>query len=624
MSKKQPLANAAEIIERFGGIRPMAAKIDTPVTTVQGWKKRDVIPGTRRTQILEAATKNNIDVSDLTSGNVVVSAPSKAKKKAAKPKKSSNKSASKAKATKNAKTASKNKVDSIVTETSESNDASSFVANKPARDEAKIAEKEENYKKILSSVPPVSIIETETSKEEGVTRMSEHDRLLSEMQNNSKKAIAASTWIATGLILLAAAAAFLLLWPNFKKSQDQIETQNQQLVTLENEVEVVREQQEQAQQDVGQRKFLGASLPDNMQERFDELQNQARNISVTVDQLSQKAKDISAEAIGGSALAISQRLDMLEEKVEGLSGPEGSFSGLVERLRNLEGSVMGQTQLESSANQLRGIVGNNGDAINDDLAAAQGTEQGALGKTLDGVSGDNLKAAAILIAFSQFRSSLDREAPFEEDLVLLQNLVGEDNPALQSELNRLSVHADGGILTAAGLSGELKKMTGDIVVSSLKGEDVSVKEKMKARFGDIVQIEKDGEMVSGTETQVTVAKAQDFIEQGRIEDSIVALEGLDGEAAVAAQPFIAKARATLASERVKAMLNESILSKVNGDSLSLDSIKVPNMENMTFDKMKNAVRDNVPGLGQNEVVRDEDSGVTILPPSTNYRGFTGN
>jgi len=64
-TKSQPIQNAGEIIERFGGIRPMAAKIDTPVTTVQGWKKRDVIPATRREQILTAAQDNNIDISDI-------------------------------------------------------------------------------------------------------------------------------------------------------------------------------------------------------------------------------------------------------------------------------------------------------------------------------------------------------------------------------------------------------------------------------------------------------------------------------------------------------------------------------------------------------------------------------
>ena len=46
------LKNASVIIERFGGIRPMAAKVGAPVTTVQGWKKRDVIPGTRRDDVV--------------------------------------------------------------------------------------------------------------------------------------------------------------------------------------------------------------------------------------------------------------------------------------------------------------------------------------------------------------------------------------------------------------------------------------------------------------------------------------------------------------------------------------------------------------------------------------------
>ncbi len=49
-----------QIIERFGGIRPMAAKLDTPVTTVQGWKKRGIIPLTRHPDILAAAAREGI------------------------------------------------------------------------------------------------------------------------------------------------------------------------------------------------------------------------------------------------------------------------------------------------------------------------------------------------------------------------------------------------------------------------------------------------------------------------------------------------------------------------------------------------------------------------------------
>ena len=70
---KPALQNASEIIERFGGIRPMAAKIDTPVTTVQGWKKRNVIPATRRADVLKAAKDNNIDLSEFTDGTTTSS-----------------------------------------------------------------------------------------------------------------------------------------------------------------------------------------------------------------------------------------------------------------------------------------------------------------------------------------------------------------------------------------------------------------------------------------------------------------------------------------------------------------------------------------------------------------------
>jgi len=51
-----------KIVEAFGGIRPMAAKLDTPVTTVQGWKKRGVIPAARHDDILVAATRETIAV----------------------------------------------------------------------------------------------------------------------------------------------------------------------------------------------------------------------------------------------------------------------------------------------------------------------------------------------------------------------------------------------------------------------------------------------------------------------------------------------------------------------------------------------------------------------------------
>ncbi|MFQ5971979.1 MAG: carph-isopro domain-containing protein, partial [Alphaproteobacteria bacterium] len=38
---------ALPLIERFGGIRPMAARLGVAVSTVQGWKQRDAVPAKR-------------------------------------------------------------------------------------------------------------------------------------------------------------------------------------------------------------------------------------------------------------------------------------------------------------------------------------------------------------------------------------------------------------------------------------------------------------------------------------------------------------------------------------------------------------------------------------------------
>jgi hypothetical protein len=69
------------IIERFGGIRPMAAKLDTPVTTVQGWKKRGIIPLTRHPDILAAAAREGLalDADELAAADPI---PSRAERPA--------------------------------------------------------------------------------------------------------------------------------------------------------------------------------------------------------------------------------------------------------------------------------------------------------------------------------------------------------------------------------------------------------------------------------------------------------------------------------------------------------------------------------------------------------------
>lgn len=61
-NQDRPPIPDSEIIERFGGIRPMASKLGVAVTTVQGWKERNHIPEARYSQIVKAAAEHGIDL----------------------------------------------------------------------------------------------------------------------------------------------------------------------------------------------------------------------------------------------------------------------------------------------------------------------------------------------------------------------------------------------------------------------------------------------------------------------------------------------------------------------------------------------------------------------------------
>lgn len=610
-TEKQPIPNAGEIIERFGGIRPMAAKINAAVTTVQGWKKRDVIPANRLDQVVNAAQTHDIDVSDLIAGAVAV-----------------------------------NSNESKAEETVPAQPSEPKAEKKLPRPEAKPSkdkvEEESQKQETIIPATPQSWDDVPASQPKRTTTGQEE--IMAAIEAKNRQTLARSAWIAVLLILLAGLVVYVLLSPTIEQRQTEqtslIEQQSQEIKNLKAEVEEVN----------SRTSFVGNLMPDGMQaelqERMDSLQTQARNIQNTVNQLSEQASAISSGFLGPEAGPISQRLEMLEEKMAELS-VSGNFGGVVDRIKALEDSFAGQEQLRNSVEELRNMMtGSNGSdqSLNEDLADVQNTNGGsALSETLQGVSGNDLKAAAMLITFSQLRNSLNRQAPFEQDLALMEKLVSEDNIELRGAIDRLAPHADGGVLSAAGLSNEFKGLTGDIVESSLKGEELSITEKAKARLSNLIEVKKDGELIGATETQKTVSKAQQLLDEGNIQGAIAELQTLDGEAAQTAQPFIERAEVALLAERVQQMLGEDILSRLQGQIPALQGMSqngtmpergfsdlIPDMDipqiegaqELNMDEIKRNLKEAVPNIGAQEVITDEESGVTILPRQQGFKGFS--
>ena len=56
------MSQAEFIIEKFGGVRPMASALGAPPTTIQGWKERGFIPARRQSAVLAAARARGIEL----------------------------------------------------------------------------------------------------------------------------------------------------------------------------------------------------------------------------------------------------------------------------------------------------------------------------------------------------------------------------------------------------------------------------------------------------------------------------------------------------------------------------------------------------------------------------------
>lgn len=509
-SNNAAINNAEEVIERFGGIRPMAKKIDVAVTTVQGWKKRNVIPGARRDQVLEAARVHNVDLSDIMSASLNVFV-----------------------ANQNTATASA---------------SASQAVNSQMRDE------------VVRSVPPSSPLDLE--------------RKLAETE---KRAVKKSAWINIVLIVLALGAAGVLLWP-----QTQVKVQDEaRLSTLENNVGQLRGDVEAVK---AEQSFLSTLIPKDLDERIAKLQQQAQETQEKIGSAIEKAGEISQDVLAENAGTIGQRMDILESHMNELAATP-QMSALIDRFQTMRQSIAGDQQLDQAVAELSAFVSSfdaTSAPVEEALAAAR-SQSTTLSQTFEGVPPQDMKAAALLLGMSQFRQTLNRDnTPFADDLQLLISLTGKDDPELTEALQRLGPKAEQGVLTPAGLSNEFKTMAGEAVIASLKGEDVSITDKARAHLNELFQVEKNGELVTGTPTQATVAKAQRLLDEGDVAGAIAQVETLEGPAATVTQPWLDQARATLIAEQFKAMLDKSMSAVAAGTS---------------------------------RLIQDEASGVNILPPA---------
>ena len=475
------IGRAGEIINRFGGIRPMSAKTGIPVTTIQGWKQRDAIPANRRNELIDAANQHGINLSDM--------------------------------------------LMDIVGDTSPERPLQKEPAQNPAQN--KSVQEEE-------IVIPVQRMARSADAD---------DRDLRRGSNQT-------TWIAAGGLILAAGVVGVIL--AMAPKVDSVSAQQIKIRELEQKMAEMEAAQKTQKANPPEESSL---LPSDMSAKLSAIESK-------VGELSNQAKSYATLAADLKNGSMTARLSQVESHVNALlqqANAQG-LQSMLQKVDMLQQSARGNTELRSVLSSL--VTAAQG-ASPDDLAATFSNLRDSdprVAETFKDVAPEDMKAAVMLLGMSQLRDSLARDnTSFEQDLQLLKTTMAKDNPELLAAIDRLAPKAKSGVLTPTGLSKELRGLTGDIVSASLSGQDVSISDKAAARLGTMITIEKNGQQISGTHTQIVIAQAQKKLDAGDVAGAVALLQQIQGPAAAKTQPLIDQAQATMLASQVQHLLGQNLV-----------------------------------------------------------------
>jgi len=463
------IPHGGAIVERFGGIRPMASKLNVPVTTVQGWKKRDAIPAIRREEILLAAATYDVDLKGL------------------------------------------------VGENANQNSRKGAIAEDPALTH--------NVRPMPQPTPqpqrqqyfstPHTSPNTNTANTGGID--------MRQVKSIARRT-SFITSVALGAVVLG--AGFLLFGGPSRAPQ----ADNQRVTVLEGRVNTL-------ESNVGQ--------------------SQSGVISRSIATLEQKVDRLSAQVPD-----FVSRLSNLEAQLR--AGGTPALSGVTAQVQEMAQTPQGQADWTAAMEDLRGIVTQmqgRMDGFDSALQLAK-ADNDALGRTLSEVSGRDLGAAAMLLTLAQVRQSIDRQTPFAEDLAMLSAMAGNADPELALSIERMAPYAEDGVLSPQALKRELQGSANDIITAKLKGEDVSIKDKIMGRLQGLFSIKKDGVDVAGGAERALIDQASAQLDAGDVQGAMATLEQLEGPAAEAAAPWQQQAAGTLAAQGLESQLVKSLVSKL--------------------------------------------------------------
>lgn len=165
-------------------------------------------------------------------------------------------------------------------------------------------------------------------------------------------------------------------------------------------------------------------------------------------------------------------------------------------------------------------------------------------------------AQAVVLAVAGLNDAIARGEPFDKHLETLKAIGGGD-PNIKATLALLSKRAAIGIPTLGQLRDRFDQLAGPIVRASKARDDEGWMARAANRVSSLITWRRVGDGATGDSVDRVVARAEARLKAGDLAGAVKALDGLaaNKNAAAAAEPWLADAKARVTAERAVASLH---------------------------------------------------------------------
>lgn len=153
---------------------------------------------------------------------------------------------------------------------------------------------------------------------------------------------------------------------------------------------------------------------------------------------------------------------------------------------------------------------------------------------------ENRSASATLIAAITLRDAINNGKPYARDLDTLTMLL-KDDKTIQHYSSALLPYAERGITSPEKLKADFQAVLPVVLKASL-ADDTSegVTKWMKQQLSDVVQIRRVGKDVEGDSVEAILARAENFVAEGKFRSALNELSALQGKPADTILPWVEK------------------------------------------------------------------------------------